>query len=270
MSERRPLVTMITDFGTQDAYVGIMKGVIAGIAPETHIIDLSHQVSPQDVQKAAFLLWSAVEVFPAGSIHLVVVDPGVGSSRRAIAANAGGHFFVAPDNGVLWPSLQRFPKIRVMHLDKPEFWRSEVSHTFHGRDIFSPIAAHLAAGRPLPELGTPIDDPVEMDLFDVEGDGQRIWGRVIEIDRFGNLCTNISRGLLRMFGDLSGVQLHVGAHQIHGGIHQTFSDVGVGEMVAYFNSFGLLEIAARNGYAARMLDVQINAPVWLEPESEEF
>ncbi|MCK6512122.1 SAM-dependent chlorinase/fluorinase [Myxococcota bacterium] len=263
MGERRPIITMTTDFGTQDAYVGIMKGVIAGIASEVGVIDLSHQVPPQDIQKAAFLLWSAVEAFPAGTVHLVVVDPGVGSARRAIAASAGGHFFVAPDNGVLWPSLQRFPKIRVAHLDKSAFWRNEVSHTFHGRDIFSPVAAHLAMGTPLSELGTMIDDPAEFELFDLEGDGERIWGRVIEVDRFGNLCTNISRGTLRMFEELSGIALHIGSHRVTGGIHRTFSDVEVGEIVAYFNSFGLLEVAARNGYAARILDVEVNAPVWL-------
>ena len=266
----RVTVTLTTDFGLQDAYVGAMKGVIAGIAPQAQMIDLSHHIPPQDIQKGAFVLWSAVDTFLQGSVHLAVVDPGVGSDRRAIAAEAGGQFFVGPDNGLLWPALQRFPSIRVVHLDQPRFWRAEISSTFHGRDIFASVAAHLAAGTPLRELGTPIDDPVEIDLFDIHGDGKRIWGRVIAVDHFGNLCTNLSRGALRGIEDLDACRLHVGEHKIQGGLSRTFSDVQPGEIVVYFNSFGLLEIAARDGYAARILDIRTHAPVWIEPHDEDF
>lgn len=260
----RRIVTLLTDFGQEDAYVGIMKGVILSHAPEVQLVDLTHAIPPQDLVQGAFHLWAAVEVFPEGTIHLAVVDPGVGGERRAIAAEAGGQWFVGPDNGLLWSAIQRFPQIRVVELTQTAFFRTTISDTFHGRDIFAPVVGHLASGRILRELGTAISDPIALDIFDVEGDGERIWGRVLSVDRFGNLCTNLSKGVLRMFPDLEDLQITVGPHEITTPLSKTFSDVMPGALVVYFNSYGLLEIALRGGSAAKMLDIQAGTPLWLE------
>lgn len=261
----RRIVTLLTDFGYQDAYVGIMKGVILSHAPDAQLVDLTHAIPPQDLAQGAFHLWASVEVFPEGTIHLAVVDPGVGGERRAIACEAGGQFFVGPDNGLLWSAIQRFPHIRVVELTQTSFFRTTISDTFHGRDIFAPVVGHLAHGRTLREIGRPIADPIALDIFDVEGDGQRIWGRILSVDRFGNLCTNLSRGILRMFPEFQELQITVGPHEITTPLSKTFSDVISGSLVVYFNSYGLLEIALRGGSAADFLQIKAHTPVWLEP-----
>ncbi|MEM1010060.1 MAG: SAM-dependent chlorinase/fluorinase [Myxococcota bacterium] len=251
MSNARRVVTLLTDFGLEDPYVGSMKGVMLGIAPEIHWVDLTHRVPAQDVDAAALLLWASVEAFPKDTIHLVVVDPGVGSSRRAVAVQTSGGVFVGPDNGVLWPAVQRFPGLRAVVLDRPEVWRDTVSSTFHGRDIFAPVAAHLAAGAALTEVGTPIRDLQPLELFTPEISEQSITGRFVYADHFGNLCTDISSGLLRFWGD---VPLRVGftieGQSIECVVEQTFSDTDAGDWVVYWNSYGLLEVAIRNGSAA--------------------
>ena len=159
-------ITLTTDFGTEDGNVGVMKGVIWGIAPKAQIADISHLVSPQNIHMAAFILNRHVYYFPEGTIHIVVVDPGVGTERRPIAAQIGPQRFVGPDNGVFTPMYKRAEKegwpVKIVHTNKPKYWGDKISDIFHGRDIFSPVGAHLAAGVPLEALGTEIDDPIQI------------------------------------------------------------------------------------------------------------
>lgn len=243
-----PFITLITDFGVRDAYVGSMKGVIAGSAPHASVIDVCHAVPPQDIQKGAFVLWSGLDAFPKQSIHVVVVDPGVGSARRALAVETDSAFFVGPDNGVLWPSIAQHSSWKAVVLDRPAFFREPVSSTFHGRDIFSPVAAHLARGVPLEQLGSPVLDIVQLDLFEVEHTGNTLIGQVIDVDHFGNLITNISASRIQ------DVKAHLVTPEGSSlALSTTFSDVEPGECVAYIDSFGLLEVAIRDGSAQRSL-----------------
>ena len=162
------VISLTTDFGNLNGFVGTMKGVIWGIAPDAQIADISHEISPQDVRQGAIALWRAVPFFPSGSVHIAVIDSGVGTERRAIGARFGSQFFIAPDNGLLTPLLEDAEaageSIQLVCLDQPQFWLKNVSHTFHGRDIFAPCGAHLAAGVPLSELGTPITEIVRTPL----------------------------------------------------------------------------------------------------------
>ncbi len=187
-----PIITLITDFGERDGYVGAMKGVILGIAPGAALVDISHDIPPQDIPSAAFVLWSTYRFFPPDTVHLVVVDPGVGTQRRPIAVETRHGRFVAPDNGVLGYVLDEEREWQAVHLAEQRFWRPEVSMTFHGRDIFAPAAAHLAAGVPLHELGPAITNPVPMPFPRVRRlDGARCLARLVYIDRFGNCVTNL-------------------------------------------------------------------------------
>jgi S-adenosylmethionine hydrolase len=250
-------ITLITDFGLKDGNVGVMKGVIWRIAPQVQFADLSHNIPPQNVPEAALVLSRAVRFFPAGSIHLVVVDPGVGTARRPIAAQLGEQYFVLPDNGVLTPLLEVAEKegnpIKVVHLDKPHYWLPLVSHVFHGRDIFAPCAAHLAAGVPLEELGTPIHDPLRLDLPQPEATQYGWRGQVIHIDHFGNLSTNILQAQL---GEAPGATIRLRGVNIHGMVN-TFGERPVGELVALYGSNGNLIVSVVNGDAAQRLGAQV-------------
>ncbi len=252
-----PIITLTTDFGTADGYVGAMKGVILNIHPGVTIVDLSHEIPPQNVRQAAFVLHTAAPYFPAGTIHLAVVDPGVGSARRPIAIQIPGATLVGPDNGLFSFFLTERPagSRSIIQLTRPAFWLPAPSHTFHGRDIFAPVAAHLARGVPITDLGDPIDDPV---VFPIPQPKMRLDGAVVahvlHIDHFGNLVTDV-----RATGPMAP---HLGAEttvEIAGrriaGVRQTFADVATGEPVAYVGSSGYLEIAIRQGNAAAVLGV---------------
>ncbi|HAA55569.1 MAG TPA: hypothetical protein DCE42_12480 [Myxococcales bacterium] len=257
------IVTLTTDFGLRDAYVGIMKGVVLSLDADVQIVDLCHEIGAQDVRQGAYALWSAVDAFPPGTIHVAVVDPGVGSERRSIAVQAGGQRFVGPDNGLLWEAVQRFSHFRAVELDNPDFFHSmEPSATFHGRDIFASVAGHLSRGVPFEELGTPIEDPRKMVLFNAEQKDKVIHGRLLLSDHFGNIVTNISQRFLREVSSLEKCELLVG-HQIFRGIKRTFSDVEAGEPVVYVNSFGLVEIGVRNGSAQETFPLTPDLPVEL-------
>jgi len=258
------IITLTTDFGVQDAYVGIMKGVMCSLAPGAQCIDLCHIIRPQDVVQGALTLWSAIDVFPEGTVHLAVVDPGVGSQRRAIAVEAAGHLFVGPDNGLLWPSIERLGGGRVYDLDDPKWFRETISATFHGRDIFSPVAGHLAAGVPIEELGTVIEDPVRLSLFQARKTEQGIEGCVLTADHFGNIVTDIKAADLKDWKAKKSL-IQLGEHRIQGW-HRTFSDVAPGEVVAYINSFGLLEVAVRNASAMEALQGSIGESVWVRKQ----
>ncbi|RLC85831.1 MAG: hypothetical protein DRI79_10855, partial [Chloroflexi bacterium] len=188
-----PLVTLTTDFGTADGYVGTMKGVILSIAPDAQLVDISHEIAPQNVRQAAYVLYTAYPFFPPHTVHLVVVDPGVGSARRPIALRTPAGYFVGPDNGVFSYVMAREPVEALVELRDPRYRLPQVSHTFHGRDVFAPAAAHLAAGVPITALGPPVLDPVTFPPPCLEITPEGITGEVLHADRFGNVITSIGR-----------------------------------------------------------------------------
>ncbi len=190
---KRPVITLLTDFGSQDHYTGVMKGVLLGICPEAQLVDITHEIAPWAIAEGAYTLSQAWKYFPEGTVHLVVVDPGVGSSRRGVVVEAAGHRFVAPDNGVLTMLYDAVPDASVHEITASRYFRQPVSRTFHGRDIFSPIAAHLAAGMPAAEAGPEIDDPVRLDFAKPAQTGPVAWsGTILKVDRFGNVITNFA------------------------------------------------------------------------------
>ena len=199
------ILTITTDFGLIDGYVGVMKGVIWGIAPSVNIVDITHNIPSQNVMQGAISLMSVTPYFPAGSVHVAVIDPGVGTRRRALAAQIGSQYYVLPDNGLLTYLLisakKKKEKIEIVDTNRPEFWLDEISNVFHGRDIFAPIGAHLSNGRKLKELGIPINDPVLIELPKVKIDDKGISGEVISVDALGNVTTNISGDHLKLLGE---------------------------------------------------------------------
>jgi S-adenosylmethionine hydrolase len=260
----RPIITLTTDFGQTDAYVGTMKGVILGICPDATLVDISHEVRPQAVRQAAHLLSTAVPYFPLGTIHLVVVDPGVGSERRAIAVQTDRFIYIAPDNGVLTMALNQDPARWAAHLTNPRYHLSPVSTTFHGRDIFAPSAANLACGTDLQDMGESISlsDLVSLpSLQPHRRPGGSQLGHILHVDHFGNLITNFQGPM-----DRDRVFVRVGGERI-AGLSRTFSDVQPGEWVVYIGSSGYLEIAMRQGNAASRLHVDVGDPVEIEGDS---
>src|SRR5690606_24207545 len=258
-----PPVTLTTDFGLRDAYVAAMKGAMLQVEPALRLVDVTHEVDPQDVMGAAFLLRQALPFFPAGTVHLAVVDPGVGTDRRALAASFGGHVFVGPDNGLLALLLDGAEPDAVVVLDRPAFWRTPApARTFHGRDVFGPVAAHLAAGRALEEVGTPTDHFERLLWALPIADGEGIQGWVVHVDRFGNCVTNVPGALVEEGGRRRQLKGYAGTAIIDG-IHDTYGDVPPGEPVALVGSSGFLEIGVRDGDAAALLDLRKGSRVSL-------
>jgi hypothetical protein len=256
-----PVITLMTDFGLDDPYVGVMKGVILSIVSQATLVDLTHAIGPQAVHQAAFLLSTAIRFFPAGTIHLVVVDPGVGSTRRPIAVQTERAFYVAPDNGVLTLALAHQPVRTVVHLTDVTYWLPTVRSTFHGRDIFAPVAAHLARGIPIHDLGTPIDDWVRLPASSPARcvDGNLVC-QIQHIDHFGNCITNVP---FEMLDPEKPVVVRVAGQSIPG-LATTYSIVEPGQVISLVGSHGFLEIAIRNGNAAEQLRVTIGDPVTIE------
>ena len=246
-----PLITLLTDFGTSDGYVGEVKGILVSGAPGATVVDISHEVGAQDVDGARLALARYWRRFPTGTVHLVVVDPGVGSTRAAIAVASDGRFLVGPDNGVLSPALlARDP--RVVALPLP----AHASNTFHGRDVFAPAAALLAAGARIEELGAPFDSPVIRRTPEARRLGEgRVLGEVISVDRFGNLITNIVA--------MNGGSVDIASRSLE--VRRAYADVRAGELTALVGSLGFVEIAVRDGSAAATLEVGRGAPVLLHP-----
>ena len=255
------LITLTTDFGTEDGNVGVMKGIIWGIAPGVQIADISHQVAPQNIRQAAFILARQAFYFPEGTVHVVVVDPGVGTSRRPIAARIGTQFFVGPDNGVFSPLYLRAEKegwpLEIVHTNRPEFWREEISNVFHGRDIFSPIGAHMALGTELTDLGKPIQDPVRIAWVKPQRQENALVGELIHIDHFGNMFVNITAEHL---SGLKVIAVQVGDYRLSG-MAKTFGDKAPGELIALYSSTQELLIAQVNGNAAKTLNAKIGDTV---------
>jgi S-adenosylmethionine hydrolase len=261
----QPVIALTTDFGQADGYVGTMKGVILGICPGAALVDVSHEIQPQAVRQAAYVLHTAVPYFPPGTVHLVVVDPGVGSARRPIVVQTERATYVAPDNGVLSLALSQAPPHLAVRLTEASYRLSQVSATFHGRDIFAPAAAHLACGVDPRTMGEAVQlcDLVTLPALQPKLQPDACWqGEVLYIDRFGNLVTCFQSAQFRMQDRQHNAQslVEIGEQRIEG-VSQTFTDVEIGELVAYVGSSGYLEIAVREGDAAAQLGVAVGTPV---------
>lgn len=255
-----PLVLM-TDFGTKDGNVGVMKGVILNIFSQAQIVDLSHNISPQNVREAALILARTYRFFPPETTFVIVVDPGVGTARRPIAARIGDYRFVLPDNGILTPLLdlakEQALACQVVYLNKPDYWLETVSNVFHGRDIFAPVGAHLAAGVDIKNLGDIIDDPVKIRFPEPVPTAHGLLGEVIHIDHFGNISTNIRKHHL---GDQRTVTVHLRGHSIPG-MYNTFGEKEPGELMALLGSTDYLIVSEVNGSAAGRTDAALGDPV---------
>jgi S-adenosyl-L-methionine hydrolase (adenosine-forming) len=256
-------ITLLTDFGLRDGYVGVMKGVIYGIAPHAQIADISHTISPQNILEGSLALGRVASFFPPGTVHIAVIDPGVGTARRPIAARIGAHYFIGPDNGLFTVVLERAERsgdhIALVHLDRPRFWLPNVSNVFHGRDIFSPVGAHLANEIPLEDVGTPIENIARLELPRVEQSQQGFRGQVTSIDHFGNLATNIMREHLTGM-DLRTIKVSLAGVDITGLVN-TFGDRSPGDLIALFGTANDLIVSIVNGSAAEHLNVRVGEPV---------
>jgi len=256
----RPVIALLSDFGSRDHYAGTMKGVILNICPDATLVDITHEVPPHDVLDGALQLAAAARYFPAGTIFLAVVDPGVGSARRGIAAEAGDYRFVAPDNGVLTSVLREWPPKKIVELTDRRYARPTVSRTFEGRDRFAPAAAWLAAGVELTALGRPAGSLQPLDNPKAKVTGGEIEGQIVRVDRFGNLITNIDRKSFEALSARDGFAIRIGAERFEN-VVSTYADVAPGALCALFGSTGHLEIAARGASAAAALAVGRGAAV---------
>ncbi len=255
------VITLLTDFGTKDEYVGVMKGVILSVNPGARIVDISHAVDPQDLLQTAFLIDAAWPYFPEGTVHVLVVDPGVGSQRAIVAIRKSGHMFLAPDNGVLTCLLEANDMEKAVRIDNAAFFLDPVSGTFHGRDIFAPVAGHLSSGRAMRDVGTAIDPRYLVRLSIAKPKANRhneICGMVLSVDRFGNLITNIHQNQVKPLLDASAEmapEIRVGDKTIVG-IHLSYHQAAAGEPVAIIGSRRYLEIAVNLGNAAEYFNAR--------------
>ena len=254
------IITLITDFGDKSGYVGVMKGVILSINPDCRIVDISHQISPQDREEAAFVLKSVYPFFPPQSIHLVVVDPGVGSKRKPILIESGTHWFVGPDNGVLSFACLTEECKKVWEITNTSYFLPRVSSTFHGRDIFAPVAAHLSLGVPAHDLGEELKHCVRLEALEPEILQGMIKARVMYTDHFGNVISNISYNLFNAVVADKPFRITVGGTVIER-IAPSYADAREGEIIALFGSSQQLEIAVRNGNCKRTLQVEKGAEI---------
>jgi S-adenosyl-L-methionine hydrolase (adenosine-forming) len=248
----RPVIALLSDFGTRDHYAGTMKGVILNICPDATLVDITHEVPPHDVLDGSLQLAGAARYFPAGTIFLAVVDPGVGSARRGIAAEAGDYRFVAPDNGVLTSVLREWAPKKIVELTDRRYARPTVSRTFEGRDRFAPAAAWLAKGVELTAFGRPAGTVMRLDIPQPLLSADELGGEVLRIDRFGNLITNIDRHAFDKFAAGRPLAIRIGERPV-ARVVSTYADAGPGELVALFGSSDHLELATNGGSAAETL-----------------
>jgi len=269
------IITLLTDFGLEDEYVGVVKGVILSIHPSAGIVDITHQLSPHDLTGAALTLGAAYPYFPKRTVHMVVVDPGVGSSRRIVGLEAGEHVFIAPDNGVLTRVLDEEHVERAVSIEQTGYFLDSVSRTFHGRDVFAPVAARLAAGLDLGELGPSIDpreDMVRLEMTQpyVTSEG-RLMGEVMMTDRFGNLMTNIKPGDVQSFLRRTGaerIDIRIGSGEIRG-VSDCYACVALHQPLCIIGSRGYLEISVNGGSAAEYFKAGKKEPVRILPVGNE-
>ena len=254
------ILTLTTDFGAGSRYVAAMKGVILSINPEVRLVDLSHSVPHQDVRTGAIVLAETARWFPPDTIHVAVVDPGVGSRRRIVYARIGAQHFIAPDNGLLSCLTMLERPSKIVCINNPRLWLQDVSHTFHGRDIMAPVAARLSRGLSPDELGPPLSRIIELSWPEVQRVPNRIEGEVVEVDSFGNLITNITREMLHGVPTSEVVVVKCDDHETHG-IYSTYSDQPSMTFMAHVGSTGRLELAIVDENASAMLGVKVGAPV---------
>jgi S-adenosylmethionine hydrolase len=270
-----PVITLLTDFGTRDAYVANMKGVILTINPRATIVDITHWIAPQDVRQAAYAIAGSYRYFPAETVHIVVVDPGVGSRRAIVALRLEGQTFLAPDNGVLSPFLEKEPIEKIVRIENTDYFLKPVSRTFHGRDIFAPVGAQLSLGLPLDRLGAPIESSAlfRLDLVQprFEKDG-RLSGTVIDIDRFGNLITNIDWPFVKHHYPAAGhdsLRFAIGRHTLNC-LSSSYDSVKPGIALVLVGSRGFFEISVNRGNAALFFSARTGTPisVWTDSPIE--
>lgn len=254
-------IALLTDFGWKDGYAGILKGVIWSIAPGAPLADLSHEIAPQDILMGALVLGRSAPYFPAGTIFLAVVDPGVGTSRRALAARIGEQFFVGPDNGLVTllvdSCARRGQSVEFVQLTRSQYWLPRLSSVFHGRDIFAPVAAHLCLGVPLADLGDPIFNPQRLSLPQPKRSESGWTGQIIHIDAFGNLATNLDASHLQGRGQ---VEVRLGRLVVRGLVN-AFGEGEPGQFVTLIDSSGALSLCQVNASAERSLGAKLGDPV---------
>jgi len=246
------IITLTTDFGESDPYVAMMKGVILSINPAARIVDITHQIPAGSIQEGGSIINEAYKYFPSGTVHVGVIDPGVGGKRRPIAVLTGSHFFVGPDNGLFSPILETQGYTDIIHLTEKRYWLHEISHTFHGRDIFAPVAAHLSLGVDHLLVGEKIDNPITLGSPLPRKKNGELAGEVIRVDHFGNLVTNITKAHLSPFLTSKGLIIKIGSLVIKK-ISTTYNDVPEGQPLALIGSYSLLEIAINMGRATDYL-----------------
>ena len=270
-----PIITLLTDFGTDHAYVGIMKGVILSVTPSAVIVDITHHIDPQDVIQAAYVIKSSYKYFPRGTVHAMVVDPGVGSHRAIVALDMMGHIFLAPDNGLLTLVMEEGKIGSLVRVENTRYFLTPVSRTFHGRDIFAPVAAHLCKGMDITNLG-PALDPQHLVYLKIDkpsfSETDRLVGAVVCFDRFGNCISNIDEPHIKELdarGSGRRLEIKIGDTSIKG-LSSSYADTESKQPLAIMGSFGYLEIAMNQGNAQRALGIQKGDPIILEYGQETY
>ena len=246
------IITLTTDFGLSDPYVAMMKGVILSINPSARLVDVTHQIGTGSISQAALLIRETFSYFPGGTVHLAVVDPGVGSNRRLLALEAADHFFVGPDNGLFWPVFHDFEGAKAVQLTQSRYFLQSITPTFHGREIFAPVAAHLSLGLSLPSLGPAVRDLTKLTTPQPRIEAGVLCGEIIRTDHFGNLVTNISGKELTNFLQSASPRIEAGKLVIRK-LNRIYADCEEGEPLALINSSGLLEIAVNLGRASEYI-----------------
>jgi len=249
------IITLTTDFGLSDPYVAMMKGVILSINPSARLVDVTHQLGTGSISQAALVIRETFPYFPQGTVHLAVVDPGVGSDRRLVALQAGAHSFVGPDNGLFWPVFRDFKGAAAVQLTQTRYFLPSVTHTFHGREIFAPVAAHLSLGLPLESLGPAVRNLTKLTIPQPYVQGDVLCGQIIRVDNFGNLVTNISARELTDFLESAPPRIEAGKLVIRK-LGRIYADCEEGEPLALINSSNLLEIAVNLGRASEYIGLR--------------
>ncbi len=258
-------ITLLSDFGSASGYPAAMKAVILSICPTAQIVDISHDVERHHVRAGAFLLWMVAPYFPEKTVHCAVIDPGVGTARRPLAIESGGQVFVGPDNGLLIPAAERLGEPKIYTIENAKYFRSPVSATFHGRDIFAPVAAHLAHGLPVAELGPPANNYIKLSFGEGVQRGHVLEGEIIYIDSFGNVITNIAGELLRSFvPPNSTVVIEVARKSVSARCAHTYADVDPNDLVVIVGSHGQVEIAAHLSSAASRLRARTGETILIQ------
>jgi S-adenosylmethionine hydrolase len=256
-----PLITLLTDFGQESFFPAAMKGVILGRCPTARIVDITHAVPEHDIVAGSYALFAVHDYFPIGTIHVAVVDPGVGTARRVLAVEMDGRLFLVPDNGLMSFILKSSAPDRIFAVENRDLMAPHISPTFHGRDVFAPVAAHLACGMPIEKVGPQVESLVRLDISSPRRTDDGIGGEIIEVDRFGNLVTNIPEEMLPPEGDeRAGVALRISGTTIEG-VHRTYADVPLGQLVTYIGSAGLVEIGRNRASARDVLGAGVGHPV---------